>query len=183
MQATEMMINGVDVQRLSETVTAVQTDPTMAQFKFRVTDQWVDGGHNRFKIQPCHGARQEHTRPETFVFDAGEPPVLLGTDQGANPVEYAMGALLGCMTTTMTYHAAARGIEIEKIDSQAEGDIDIQGMLQLDPNTRPGYQEIRVKMRVKTDGDPETLRKLTRLSPVFDTLANPVRIKVEVETY
>jgi uncharacterized OsmC-like protein len=183
MQATETMVNGVDVQRLAQTLEAIQQDGTLANFKFRAHDQWMGGAHNRFTVDTCSGAHAEHPRPATFTFDCGEPPVLLGTNEGANPVEYAIGALLGCMTTTMAYHAAARGIEIERIDSQAEGDIDLHGLLQLPPNARPGYQEIRVKMRVKTDGDAETLRKLTSLSPVYDTIANPVRIVVNVETY
>lgn len=54
-------------------------------------------------------------------------------------------------------------------------------MLDLDPNARPGYREIRVKFKVKGSVDEATVRELVRKSPVYDTLANPVKIKIEVE--
>jgi uncharacterized OsmC-like protein len=182
MQATQQMINGVDVQKLTETISAIQADGSLAQFQFRASDQWMGCGLSEFKIEPFHGANQEHNRPAAFTFKADEPPVLLGTDKGPNPVEYAIAAMLGCMTNTMAYHAAARGIEIESIESKVDGDIDLHGFLQLNPKVRSGYQEIRVKFRVKTNGDPELLKKLAQKSPVYDTIANPVRVVVDVET-
>ncbi|MEO8351400.1 MAG: OsmC family protein [Chthoniobacteraceae bacterium] len=85
------------------------------------------------------------------------------------------------MTTTLAYHAAGRGLNIESIESQYEGDIDLHGLVDLDPKVRPGYREIRVKFKVKRDADEQTIQEWLRKSPVFDTLANPVKIKVEVE--
>jgi len=107
--------------------------------------------------------------------------VLLGEDNGANPVEYVLAGLSGCMTTTLAYHAASRGMKIEEIRSEYEGDIDLHGLLDLDPNVRAGYREIRVKFKVKGEVDEATVRELIRKSPVYDTLANPVKIKIEVE--
>ena len=182
MQANLHLINGVDVKKLSETLSAIQADGSLAQFQFRASDQWLGCGLNQFMIEPFHGANQEHDRPETFTYPMDEPPVLLGGDKGPNPVEYAIASMLGCMTNTMAYHAAARGIEIESIESKVEGDIDLHGFLQLDPKVRSGYQEIRVKFRVKSNGDPELLKKLAQKSPVYDTIANPVRVVVDVET-
>ena len=79
------------------------------------------------------------------------------------------------------HHAAGRGLNIEEISSEFEGDIDLQGLLDLNPNVRSGYREIRVKFKVKGDLDEETIHELVRKSPVYDTLANPVKIKIEVE--
>ena len=107
--------------------------------------------------------------------------MLLGEDNGANPVEFVLAGLSGCMTTTLAYHAASRGLELEEISSEFEGDIDLHGLLDLDPDVRSGYREIRVKFRVKGDADEETIRELVRKSPVYDTLAQPVRIKIDVE--
>jgi uncharacterized OsmC-like protein len=81
----------------------------------------------------------------------------------------------------LAYHAAGRGLKIEGISSEFEGDIDLQGLLDLSPEVRPGYREIRVKFKVKGDVDEETIQQLVRKSPVYDTLANPVKIKIEVE--
>lgn len=183
MQASQSMINGVDVEKLQGTIQALQADSSLGQCHFRASDQWLSGGHNRFRIEPFYGAHEEHPRPASFVFDADEPPFLLSKDEAPNPVEWTLGSLLGCMTTTLAYHAAARGIEIEKIESNAEGDIDLRGLMQLDPKVSPGYNELRVKFKVKTKGDAELLKKLTALSPVYNTITRPVRVVVDVETY
>jgi hypothetical protein len=73
-----------------------------------------------------------------------------------------------------------RGLKIDEISSEPEGDIAWHGMLDLDPHVRRGYREIRVKFKVKGDADAAAIKELVQKSPVFDTLAYPVRIKVEV---
>jgi uncharacterized OsmC-like protein len=177
------IINGVNVTALGQTVEAVQGQPEIAKFQFRAKNKWISGGHNRSQIHGFYDACQEdETRTEPFVLDNAEPPVLLGQDQGANPVEYVLHALAGCMTTTMVYHAAARGIKIESIESELEGDLDLHGFLRLDKNVRNGYQNVRVKFKVKSDASPEQLADLARISPVFDIITNPVDVSVELET-
>lgn len=173
--------NGVNVTKLAATIKAVGQQPELGQFKFRARNQWDTGGHNQATVDTFYGTCQQMEHKQPFVFDADEPAVLLGEDNGANPVEYVLAGLSGCMTTTLAYHAAGRGLNLESIESEYEGDIDLQGLLDLDPNVRPGYREIRVKFRVKGDADVATIHELLRKSPVYDTLANPVRIKVEVE--
>lgn len=177
----ETIRNGVNVTRLAGTIRAIESQPRLAQFKFRARNQWDTGGHNVATIDTFYGTCQEMTHKQPFVMHADEPPVLLGEDNGANPVEFVLAGLSGCMTTTLAYHAAGRGLNIESIESHFEGDIDLHGLLDLDPNVRPGYSEIRVKFRVKGDIDEKTVQELVRKSPVYDTLANPVKIKVEVE--
>lgn len=177
----DVMRNGVNVTRLEETIGALQQDPGLALFKFRARNRWDTGGHNHATVDSFYGTRQEMAHLQPFHFETDEPVQLLGNDRGANPVEYVLAGLSGCMTTTLAYHAAARGLDIEAIQSQFEGDIDLQGLLDLDPTARPGYREIRVKFRVKGGIDEATIQELLRKSPVYDTLANPVRIKIEVE--
>jgi uncharacterized OsmC-like protein len=177
------IINGVNVTALGETVEAVIAQPEIAKFQFRIKNKWLGGGHNRSEIKSFYGACQEDsTRTEPFVLDNDEPPVLLGKDQGANPVEYVLHALAGCMTTTMVYHAAARGIHIESVETELEGDLDLHGFLRLDETVRNGYENIRVKFKVKSDAAPEVLADLARISPVFDIVSNPVPVAVNIET-
>jgi uncharacterized OsmC-like protein len=175
------MQNGVNVTGLEATIEAIRQQPKLAQFKFRVRNQWDTGPHNVATVDDFYGTCQEMEHKQAFTMHADEPPVLLGEDRGANPVEYVLAGLSGCMTTTLAYHSAGRGLNIESIESEFEGDIDLQGLLDLDPNVRPGYREIRVKFRVKGDADEATIQELLRKSPVYDTLANPVKIKIEVE--
>ena len=111
------IINGVNVTKLSETIKAVQSQPELADFKFRATNEWQDGSQNRSSIKGFYGTSQEIAHEKPFEFQADEPPVLLGKGEGANPVEFLLTALSSCMTTTLAYHAAANGIEIEGIES------------------------------------------------------------------
>jgi uncharacterized OsmC-like protein len=175
------MTNGVNVAALAATIEAVRQQPGLGQFKFRARNQWDTGGHNVATVNEFYGTGQEMEHKQPFTLHADEPPVLLGDDQGPNPVEFVLAGLSGCMTTTLAYHSAMRGLNLESIESEYEGDIDLQGLLDLDPKVRPGYREIRVKFRVKGDADEATIRELLGKSPVYDTLANPVKIKLEVE--
>ena len=174
-------INGVDVSRLTETIKAIQQSPELADFKFRARNTWREGGKNAATIDGFYGTQQELTHERPFHLRADEPPVLLGEDTGANPVEFVLAGLSGCMTTTLAYHAAGRGLKLESVSSEYEGDIDLRGLLDLDPSIRPGYRQIRVKFRVRGDIDEATVRELVQKSPVFDTLRNPVDIRIEVE--
>ena len=86
------------------------------------------------------------------------------------------------MTTTMVYHAAVRGIKLEEVESKLEGDLDLRGFFAITDEVRPGYEEIRVKFKVKTDlENMETLKELIRLSPVYDVVSNGTNVDVQIE--
>jgi uncharacterized OsmC-like protein len=176
------MMNGVNVTALSETIRAVKADPSLGNFQFRARNRWMDAGHNRSTIKAFYGARKEDdTRTEPFVLDADEPPILLGEDKGANPVEYVLHALAACLTTTMVYHAAARGIVVEGVEPELEGDLDIRGFLGLSSDVRKGYHHVRVRMRVDSDAPTEKLAELAKFSPVYDIVSNSLPVEVTVE--
>lgn len=184
MPQQHVRINGVDVTALSDNIAAIGQDHALAQFQFRADNRWIDGGHNRSTIQGFYGCRAEDTtRDKPFTLDADEPPVLLGEDKGANPVEFVLHALAACLTTSTVYHAAARGIEIEAIDSQLEGDLDLRGFLGLSNDVRKGYSEVRVRMRARTDASPDALRELAHHSPVYDIVSKSLPVKLMIETY
>lgn len=183
---TKARLNGVDIERLGATIEAIQGQPALARFQFRARNEWLRGGLNRSTIQGFLGAGQEdQTRTRPFVLDNDEPDVLLGEDQAANPVEYVLHALAGCLTTSLVYHAAARGLRVDRVESRLEGDLDLRGFLGLSPQVRNGYQAVRVSMRVEgdiTDAQRQELIELAcRRSPVFDMLSNPVEVSVRAE--
>jgi hypothetical protein len=83
----------------------------------------------------------------------------------------------------MVYHAAVRGIKLEEVESELEGDIDLKGFLAISDKVRPGYQEIRVNFKVKTDiENVDRLKALTKLSPVYDVVSSGTNVKVQIET-
>ena len=82
----------------------------------------------------------------------------------------------------MVYHAAVRGIKLEKVESKLEGDLDLRGFFAISDKVRPGYQEIRVNFKVKTDPENlETLKELVKLSPVLDVVSSGTRVNVQIE--
>ena len=179
------IINGVAVDDLVTTINTIKATPSIAKFKFRIRNQWVDAGQNNSTVDTFYGAGQELSRPQPFVLEADEPPVLLGKDRAANPVEHLLHALAACLTTSMVYHAAARGIHIEEVESSLEGDIDLHGFLELDKSVRNGYQGIRVSFKIKADVPDDQLQEIGQLgprhSPVFDSLTKGVPVSVTAE--
>ena len=178
----EIVINGVDLVALKETINAIQAKPELAAFQFRNRNQWLNAGHNRSTIKSFYGVCQEDTtRKKPFIMEADEPPVLLSKDQGANPVEYVLHALAACMTTSIAYHAAARGIRVEKMQSRLEGDIDLQGFLGLDENVSKGYQKICVHFEIETDGTESQLRECMCFSPVYSMISKALPVEVSFD--
>jgi len=175
----------VNVEELFKTIDAVKATPGIAKFKFRIRNEWVDGGYNRSTAKSFYGVGAENDRPKAFVMEADEPPILLGKDRGANPVEHLLHALAACVTSSMVYHAAAKAIEIEEVESSIEGDIDLRGFLGLDKTVRNGYQQIRMNFKIKADVTDEQLQELCRFgptySPVFDSVTKGVPVTVATE--
>jgi uncharacterized OsmC-like protein len=177
-------LNGLNVQAAVDTIDAIKADPALAKFQFRAQNTWVSGGENRSTIRDFYGAgREDDSRTVAFEFTNGEPPILLGDNEGANPVEFLLHALAGCVTTTLVLHAMARGIEIRELSTQLEGDLDLQGLLGLDDSVSPGYEQIRIGMHVEADCSDQELDDLLAYtrnhSPVCNTVCRPVPVVIE----
>ena len=182
--ADKGIVNGVHVDNLFGVVDSITGDPKIADFQFRVTNKWMNGGHSRSNVGNFYGALETQTR-EPFILDTAEHAVLLGEDQAANPVEFVLHALAGCLTRSLVYHATARGHKITKVESTLEGDLDLHGFWGMDEKVRSGYTNIRVTMKVEGDVPEETLAELIEVakarSPVFDIVSHPVDVSVQLE--
>lgn len=186
METLQKKVNGFKSKDIMDTVSAIQSNPEIAKFKFRARNKWISGGHNRSTIQDFYGGCNEDTsRTTPFVFDNSEPPILLGNNEGANPVEFILHGLAGCMTTTMMLHAAANGISVDSVESCLEGDLDVQGFLGLDDSVRNGYQKIKVVFNIKGDLTEEQKNHLISFaykSPVFDIVTNKVPVTLSIQS-
>jgi uncharacterized OsmC-like protein len=176
--------NGLNIEQMVQTVDAIKSTPSLGEFEFRASNQWINGGENRSTIQGFYGAGSEdESRSEPFTFTNGEPPILLGNNEGANPVEFLLHALAGCVTTTTILHATARGITIHKLSTELVGNIDVQGLLALDDTVPVGYESISIKMDIEADCSDEELDELLSFakdhSPVCNTVCRPVPVTVE----
>ncbi len=184
-QTKTRIVNGVDVGQLFNTIEAIKGTPDIAKFKFRATNEWIHGGHNRTTVKDFYGAQQDRDHLNPFVLDEDEPQVLLGEDKGPNPVEYLLTGLIGCLTSSLVYHAAAKGIEIKGVQSRLEGDIDLRGFLGLSPDVKVGYENIRVYFKIDADVSDEQKEELIKMaqkySPVFNTVSNPTPVSVNLD--
>jgi uncharacterized OsmC-like protein len=181
----EKIRNGVDTEQMFGTLDAIKAQPELARFQFRATNRWIGGAHNRSTIKAFWGAGQEDSsRTQAFTLDAGEPAVLLGSDTGPNPAESLLHALAACLTTSLVYVAAARGVRLTEVESTLEGDMDVRGALGIDDDYRNGFERVRVSFRVAGDAPEEKLREVVerarRRSAVYDIVANGVAVDVEV---
>ncbi len=184
MATSKGIVNGVNVDNLFGVIEAVTGNPKVADFQFRVTNKWMNGGHSVTNVGNFFGALETQTR-DGFVLESAEHQVLLGEDQSANPVEYVLHALAGCLTTTLVYHAAARGYKITSVESTLEGNLDLHGFLGMDEKVRSGYKDIKVTMKVQGDVPQETLQELIQVakdrSPVYDIVTHPVDVAIELQ--
>ena len=178
-------VNGVNIAQLFGTIDLIKEKPDVAKFKFRATNKWVDGTRSRATVKDFYGALTEDDSREPRVFDMDEPPVLLGNNQGTNPVEYLLVALSGCLTTSLVAHSSAKGIEIKGVESRYEGDIDLRGFLGLSEEVPVGYQGIRVYFKIHADVSDgqkeEMIRMAQKYSPVFNTITRSAPVSVHLD--
>ena len=183
-EGTTQFFNGFETKALTGTVEALAANCALARFEFRASNQWLGGAMNRSEIQGFYGAgAEDQSRTRPFRYLNGEPPVLLGHNESANPGEFLLHALAGCITTTTVLHAAARGIRVESMSSELAGDVDLQGLLDMNPAVPAGFLQIRVKVRIEADCSDaeidELLSFVYRHSPLCDSLTRPVNVVLE----
>src|SRR3954453_21427325 len=187
-QMISTLRNGVDTQQMFATLDAIGEQPALGALLFRATNRWINGAHNRSRVQGFHGAGgEDDSRREAFVIDAGEPAVMFGTDNGPNAAEYLLHALAACLTTTIVYSAAARKIRLTEVESMVEGDMDVRGCFGLsEAGVRNGFTGIRAEFRVAGDASAERLRALVEnaqeRSAVLDMITNGVPVSVSAVT-
>jgi uncharacterized OsmC-like protein len=174
--------NGVDVSALEATLAAIEKQPSLADFRFDLRNQWQGADENRSTIEGFYGAGERHRHARAFTLDNGEPSVLLGRDRAPNPLQQLLNALAACLTTSIAYHAAHRGIEVGSIESSLDGEIDLRGSLGIDDSVRRGFSGIRARFLIESQADAETLEQCARMSPVLDSISGSVPVRLEIVT-
>jgi uncharacterized OsmC-like protein len=165
-----MDINGVDVDALKVGLDQVRKDPSLGQYVFRATTVWAGGARSASRIRD-------------FTLEADESKTLFGSNQAPNPVEQVLAALGGCLTIGISYVAALKGIGVDSIAIETEGDLDIRGFFGVE-GVHPGYQRIQVLVHLQCDaGREETqtlLDSVVKTSPVIDILMRGIPVSVRL---
>ena len=182
--ATMAVNNGVNVQALLDAREALKGAPEAAKFSWRASCKWQNGTHSESKVQGFFGLGQEQKHKTEFSFSADHPEIFASEDMGATPVEYVLVGLASCLTAGVAAVAQNRGIQLRSVESNVEGSMDIRGILGIDSDVRNGYDDIKVTFKIDADASKKEIEALVaqsqKRSAVYDVLANPVNISVEV---
>jgi uncharacterized OsmC-like protein len=181
---TKQATNGVDTQALFGALDAVKAQPAAAKFQFRAKNQWISGTHSRSTIYDFFGLGAEQTHLEEHTFEADHPTQLVAADNAPTPAEQLLHALAACITAGIGNVAAARGIELTRVESVVTGDIDLVGLLGIDTSVRNGYQGIEIRITIEGDASADILQRVVERSvarsAVYDMLTNGTTVSVEV---
>jgi uncharacterized OsmC-like protein len=177
--------NGVNVEFLLSAREILTAQPEGADFKWRVANTWVNGTHSRSTVQNFYGLGNEQSHRAEFSLDGDHPEVFSSEDQGPTPVEVLLVSLASCLTAGVAAVAQNREIQLRSVTATLEGDMDVRGILGMDPEIRNGFNKIRVSYKIDADASPEDIKALVaqsqKRSAVYDIVTNPTRVLVEVE--
>ncbi len=172
--------NGVPTEKMFGTIARMKADGTLAAFRFSARNEWVEGTASRSSIYEWYGAGADQVHVEEFSYTADHP--TLGHGHGPTPQEFVLDALAACITAGVATGAAARDIKLHRVTSKVTGDIDVRGVLGIDPDIRKGFSDVRVEFDIDAGASPEELDALvaaaTKYSAVYDMLANPTSVSV-----
>ena len=185
MATTEKTIdNGVNVQALLDAREALTAAPEGAKFTWRATCKWVNGTHSRSTINGFFGLGEEQSHKTEFTFEADHPECFASEDKGAAPVEMVLAGLASCLTAGVAAVAQMRDIQLNAVSATLEGPMDIQGILGIDSDVRCGFDGITVHYDIDADATDDEIKAIVaqsqKRSAVFDIIANPTNVTVEV---
>ena len=176
--------NGVNTDFLLKAREALAAEPEGANFKWRVTNTWVNGTHSRSQVNGFFGLGAEQNHRTEFSVEGDHPELFAAEDQGATPVELLLVSLASCLTAGVAAVAQNREIQLRSVSASIQGDMDIRGILGADPDVRNGFNQIKVTYDIDADATPDEIKALVaqsaKRSAVFDIVTNPTNVTVEV---
>jgi uncharacterized OsmC-like protein len=176
-------LNGVDTQILNSAFDSMRKFPERAKVTFSAKSHWNGGFSVTTSCKDFLMGGQNMERNSEYKMQYDYPNQFSGKGQGPTVCEACMGALGACLTQTIADHATAKGIKIDSIEISVEGDLDMRGWTGISTDVRPGAQQLRVKMSIKSNSaSNEEINELygigKRFSPAFDTITNGTSILV-----
>lgn len=176
--------NGVNLEAILGAREALKEAPPAAHFQWRADSEWVNGTHSRTTVERFFGLGEEQAHRQAFVLDTDHPEIFASEDHGPAPVETLLGALAGCLGAGIATVAANRNIELRSVKASVAGDMDLAGIMGIDPGVRNGYSGITVRYEIDADATREEIESIVaqsqKRSAVYDAITNPTAVTVEV---
>jgi len=176
--------NGVNVEALLGARAALTEAPPAGQFTFAATNEWLNGTHSRTTVDKFFGLGADQSHRQPYSVDTDHPEIFAAEDNGPTPPEMVLIGLAGCLTAGVASVAQNRGIQLRSVKATVEGNLDVAGILGIDPDVRNGYSGISVRYEIDADASRDELRAVVaqsqKRSAVFDVITNPTTVVVEV---
>ena len=155
------VVNGINVDDLFALIDGVRDDPAKGKTNWRVTTTWQGQTRSRAQVEGF-GIGGEKV-PRRFSIDIDEPCELGGSNRFANPQEHLLAALNACMMVGYVAQCAVRGITLESLEIDTDGEIDLRGFLGIDPAVPPGYENLSYTVRIKGNGTKEQFAEIHKM--------------------
>src|SRR3954471_14321918 len=143
--------NGVNLHALPDARVALGENPDLGQFVWRVTSRWENGTHSHSTMEKFTGLGGEQSHRTTFGYDVDHPECFASEDHGPTPTEFVLVGLAGCITAGIATVAQMRDIQLRSVTATLEGDMDLAGILGLDPAVRNGFNSVVVHYTIDAD--------------------------------
>jgi uncharacterized OsmC-like protein len=171
-------LNGIDTQTLQEFIGTVQRNPAAGLARFHATTAWAGGTTTQSHITSWSLGGKN--MPRNFTIATDEPPELCGQSTAPNPQEVLFAALNACMIVGYSALCALHGIELESLEIETEGELDLRGFLGIDADVKPGYHNVDYIVRIKGNGTPEQFEQIHKAvmatSPNFSNISSPIQM-------
>jgi uncharacterized OsmC-like protein len=181
---TSTVDNGVNVEALLAAREAMTGAPAAAKFTWKATNTWVNGTHSQTTLHDFFGVGAPQAHKTTFALETDHPEIFASEDHGVTPVEMVLAGLAGCLTAGVAAVAQNRGVQLRAVTSTLTGDMDLAGILGIDPDVRNGFSGITVRFEIDADATREEIEGIVaqsqKRSAVFDVVTNPTNVRVEV---
>jgi len=172
------MLNNINIAGLSEYANEVKENDIESRATYGVTLNWESGTKTSVKTKNILFGNHKIVRD--FEFKIDEPTQFLGVNYAPNPAEYMLGGLAGCMAVTFMAGATAMNIEIDQLQLEIDGELDLKGFLGLNNDSDVGFPELKFIFNVKGNGTQEQydtlIERVSKHSPNFNTIQNEVRM-------
>lgn len=107
-----------------------------------------------------------------------------GLHDAPNSGELLCAALASCQDTTIRMVADLLGIEIRSLTVTVEGDVDLRGTLQMEPDVRVGFTDMRCHVDISVDpaASPDRVERMLEVAQTSCVVADTLREGVPVAT-
>jgi uncharacterized OsmC-like protein len=155
--------------------------PSGRQLDVTAELQWEYGTEANVTTDITPGGDKRGRSPR-FVVDQSKQ--MLGIDRGPNPQELLLAAISAELVMQMGQLARQRDLPVADVEVNANGRLDIRGMLNVDKDIPARFHQVRFQVCAQTPLDPaavgELMAECAARNVLLHTLRMPNSVQVEL---